>query len=135
MEMDFRLRERNLIMSTLVAEEGIDVRGACGGVIRWDRLMNMASWRARRRRSTFVIMFEEGGVRVGMRREDVMKWERLEAETVARYVDADDTGKADEADEAPFCVESTGALLTLQSAIPHLNHFCAFIPPRGHVVY
>ncbi|KIK50014.1 hypothetical protein GYMLUDRAFT_253347, partial [Collybiopsis luxurians FD-317 M1] len=84
--MDFRLGEKNLIVSTSVAEEGIDVQ-ACGCVIRWDRPMNMASWaqsrgRARKRRSTFVMMFEEGAVGVGsgMGREDVVKWQRLEAE-------------------------------------------------------
>ncbi|KIK64522.1 hypothetical protein GYMLUDRAFT_241067 [Collybiopsis luxurians FD-317 M1] len=61
--IDFRLGERNLIVSTSVAEEGIDVQ-ACGCGIRWDRPMNMASWaqsRGRaRRRSTFVMMFKEG---------------------------------------------------------------------------
>ncbi|KIK50451.1 hypothetical protein GYMLUDRAFT_51208 [Collybiopsis luxurians FD-317 M1] len=154
-------RRFNLIVSTSVAEEGIDVQ-ACGCVIRWDRPMNMASWaqsrgRARKRRSMFVMMFEEGAVGVGsgMGREDVVKWQRLEAEIVARYLDterwvggvgmgaggdADDWGKEedvdmDDDDMPPLRVESMGALLTLQSAIPHLNHFCAVMPHRGHFVY
>ncbi|KIK50015.1 hypothetical protein GYMLUDRAFT_253348 [Collybiopsis luxurians FD-317 M1] len=100
-------------------------------------------------------MFEEGAVGVGsgMGREDVVKWQRLEAEMVARYLDterwvggvgagagADDWGKEEDVDMdnddmPPLRVESMGALLTLQSAIPHLNHFCAVMPHRGHFVY
>ncbi|KIK50442.1 hypothetical protein GYMLUDRAFT_987672 [Collybiopsis luxurians FD-317 M1] len=144
--MDFRLGEKNLIVSTSVAEEGIDVQ-ACGCVIRWDRPMNMALWaqswgRARKRRSTFVMMFEEGAVGVGsgMGREDVVKWQRLEAEMVARYLDTErwlgeEDVDMDDDDMLPLRVELTGALLTLQSSIPHLNHFCAVMPHRGHFVY
>ncbi|KJA20960.1 hypothetical protein HYPSUDRAFT_203350 [Hypholoma sublateritium FD-334 SS-4] len=56
---DFKSGERNLIISTAVAEEGIDIQ-ACGSVICWNLPQNMASWaqskgRARRRRSTFTI--------------------------------------------------------------------------------
>ncbi|KAJ3713612.1 hypothetical protein C8R42DRAFT_727088 [Lentinula raphanica] len=140
--MDFKLGDKNLIISTSVAEEGIDVQ-ACGCVIRWDQPPNMASWaqsrgRARRKRSTFIMMFEEGTMNHG----NVLKWEKLEQEMVARYLDplrdlATEQNEhiIDEEDCPPFRVESTGAILTLQSAIPHLNHFCAVMPQRGHFVY
>jgi endoribonuclease Dicer len=39
---DFRIGEKNLIVSTSVAEEGIDIQ-ACGTVIRWDPPQNMVS--------------------------------------------------------------------------------------------
>ncbi|KAH7881254.1 uncharacterized protein C8R40DRAFT_1164658 [Lentinula edodes] len=139
---DFKLGDKNLIISTAVAEEGIDVQ-ACGCVIRWDHPPNMASWaqsrgRARKKRSTFIMMFETGSVDQG----NVLKWEKLEEEMVARYMDPsrdlameENEHDADNEDFPPFRVESTGALLTLQSAIPHLNHFCAVMPHRGHFVY
>lgn len=82
---DFKIGEKNVIVSTSVAEEGIDIQ-ACGSVIRWDPPQNMASWaqsrgRARRKRSTFTLMFEDGGVH----QKDVAEWERLEMEMVALY--------------------------------------------------
>jgi endoribonuclease Dicer len=82
---DFRLGEKNLIVSTSVAEEGIDIQ-ACGSVIRWNIPANMVSWaqsrgRARRKRSTFIVMFEEGGAH----EKEVLRWEALEQEMVDLY--------------------------------------------------
>ncbi|KAK1219930.1 Dicer-like protein 2 [Marasmius sp. AFHP31] len=134
--MDFRIGEKNLIVSTSVAEEGIDVQ-ACGCVIRWDLPPNMASWaqsrgRARKRRSTFTLMFEEES----NFQQDLVKWQNLEQEMVNRYTSsmADSAalygGRPDD-DGLRFEVEKTGALLTLQSAIPHLAHFCAVMTSRN----
>ncbi|KAJ6619807.1 hypothetical protein B0H10DRAFT_2025133 [Mycena sp. CBHHK59/15] len=140
--MDFKIGEKNLIVSTAVAEEGIDIQ-ACGSVIRWDPPENMASWaqsrgRARRERSTFTLMFEDDGAHEKV----VADWEKLEREMVAlyndpsrdlRHVREDSDHLMDDDDELEFRVESTGALLTLHSAVSHLNHFCAVIPNTGHV--
>ncbi|KAF8625629.1 hypothetical protein AX17_006814 [Amanita inopinata Kibby_2008] len=137
---DFRLGEKNLIISTAVAEEGIDIQ-ACGSVIRWDPPNNMASWaqsrgRARRQRSTYTLMFAKGSVE----QANVAKWEQLEQVMVRLYNDPSRVSPtADEYDEdvydgeCEFRVESTGALLTLHSAISHLHHFCSVIPSTSHV--
>ena len=81
---DFRSGEKNLIVATAVAEEGLDIQ-ACGNVIRWDVPNNMVSWaqsrgRARRKRSSFVLMFDRGvdDVRVA-------RFEQLERDMVAQY--------------------------------------------------
>jgi len=63
--MAFKIDEKTVIISTAVAEEGIDIQ-ACGSVIRWNPPPNMASWaqsrgRARRERSTYTMMFAKGG--------------------------------------------------------------------------
>ena len=84
---DFKIGEKNVIISTSVAEEGIDIQ-ACGSVVRWDPPPNMASWaqsrgRARRKRSTFTLMFMRGGGDQG----NVTKWEKLEQEMVRLYND------------------------------------------------
>lgn len=83
---DFKLGAKNLIVSTSVAEEGIDVQ-ACCTVVRWDPPQNMISWaqsrgRARRKRSSFVIMSILGDT------PSVLKWEELERQMVALYNDA-----------------------------------------------
>ncbi|KAJ3510188.1 hypothetical protein NLJ89_g4818 [Agrocybe chaxingu] len=139
---EFKARVKNLIVSTAVAEEGIDIQ-ECNSVIRWDPPPNMASrtqsrGRARKQRSTFTVMFEAGG----QGQEDVAKWENLEKQMVAQYNDPrrdlallDDNSPAEEVedDELQFVVPSTGALLTLHSAVSHLDHFCAVIPNSTHV--
>ncbi|PPQ70610.1 hypothetical protein CVT24_000683 [Panaeolus cyanescens] len=137
---EFREGEKNLIISTSVAEEGIDIQ-ACCSVIRWDPPPNMASWaqsrgRARKQRSTFTLMFESGGTQ----HDAVEKWEKLEQEMVRLYRDpsrelgilvSSDLSTDDVVDEPlEFEIPSTGAKLTLDSAIPHLAHFCAVIPVR-----
>lgn len=116
---DFRIGEKNVIVSTSVAEEGLDIQ-ACCSVIRWDPPPNMASWaqsrgRARKKRSTFTVMFEEGS----KQKEDVAKWENLEREMVALYNDPsrdlslildEDEAMDDEDNDLEFQVASTGSV-------------------------
>jgi endoribonuclease Dicer len=82
---DFKLGYKNLLVSTSVAEEGIDVQSCCS-VIRWDLPQNMISWaqsrgRARKSKSTFVIMTEID------RDASVLHWEDLERQMVELYND------------------------------------------------
>ncbi|KAI0324399.1 P-loop containing nucleoside triphosphate hydrolase protein [Cubamyces sp. BRFM 1775] len=135
---DFKIGDKNLIVSTSVAEEGIDIQ-ACGSVVRFDPPPNVVAWaqsrgRARRKRSSFIIMFEESSP------QKVKEWEETERQMMAAYNDPsrdamalvqDEEDFNDEGDYVEFEVASTGALLTLHSAIPHLNHFCAVIPSGG----
>lgn len=137
--MDFKIGEKTVIISTAVAEEGIDIQ-ACGSVIRWDPPPNMASWaqsrgRARKERSTFTLMFSKDGKDY----QNVLKWQELEQQMVALYNDRSrqlpenpHDPMEDEDDEMEFRVPSTGALLTLHSAISHLSHFCSVIPNSAH---
>ena len=152
---DFKLGHKNLIISTSVAEEGIDVQSCCS-VIRWDPPQNMISWaqsrgRARKRKSTFVIMTEVGTD------PSVLRWEDLENKMVELYNDQsrdfqEEMEEEDDSDEEgiAFRVEKTGyvfclittawgsycvfdrATLTLHSAVSHLNHFCAVMPSAGY---
>ncbi|KAI0667772.1 P-loop containing nucleoside triphosphate hydrolase protein [Trametes maxima] len=135
---DFKIGDKNLIVSTSVAEEGIDIQ-ACGSVIRFDPPPNVVAWaqsrgRARRKRSSFIIMFEKTGP------QKVLEWEETERQMMAAYNDPmrdailslDEDNLDDMDGYVEYEVASTGALLTLHSAIPHLNHFCAVIPSGGH---
>ncbi|KAI0789681.1 hypothetical protein C8Q75DRAFT_764525 [Abortiporus biennis] len=133
---DFKLGDKNLIISTSVAEEGIDIQ-ACGSVVRFDPPPNMVAWaqsrgRARKKQSSFIIMFDDSPTASS----NVEKWEEMERRMMEMYNDVsrlpseieDDTLD----DSVVFKVESTGALLTLHSAISHLYHFCAILPAGGH---
>ncbi|KAI0059577.1 P-loop containing nucleoside triphosphate hydrolase protein [Artomyces pyxidatus] len=134
----FRIGELNVIIATAVAEEGLDIQ-ACCSVVRWDPPPNMVSWaqsrgRARQKRSTFTVMFSNDTVH----RETVQKWELLEKEMVRLYNTnrlAVSTPEEDDLDSKEqvlrFRVDSTGALLTTNSAIEHLTHFCAILPHGG----
>ncbi|KAI0662184.1 P-loop containing nucleoside triphosphate hydrolase protein [Cubamyces menziesii] len=135
---DFKIGDKNLIVSTSVAEEGIDIQ-ACGSVVRFDPPPNVVAWaqsrgRARRKRSSFIIMFEETSP------QKVKEWEETERRMMAAYNDPlrdammplqEEEDFNDERDYVEFQVASTGALLTIHSAVPHLNHFCAVIPSGG----
>jgi endoribonuclease Dicer len=114
---EFRSGEKNLIIATAVAEEGLDIQ-ACGNVIRWDLPNNMASWaqsrgRARRKRSSFVLMFERGGIDDAR----IAQFENLERDMVAEYNTMRKAVKRpppvppevdDEFEPCEFKVESTG---------------------------
>ena len=114
---DFKIGEKNVIVSTSVGEEGLDIQ-ACCSVIRWDLPLNMASWkqsrgRARKKRSTFTVMFEEGS----QQRECVAKWEIREREMMALCTDPtrdfplmhdEDQDVNDDDNDMEFQVASTG---------------------------
>ncbi|KAH9948839.1 P-loop containing nucleoside triphosphate hydrolase protein [Amylocystis lapponica] len=134
---DFKIGDLNLIVSTSVAEEGIDIQ-ACSSVVRFDPPPNAVGWaqsrgRARRKRSRFTIMFgEDAGHEATIR-----KFENIEAQMMALYNDVKRIPQAYEDDDEEdrsvvYTVESTGAILTLHSATSHLNHFCAVLPNSGY---
>lgn len=119
---EFRSGEKNLIIATAVAEEGLDIQ-ACGNVIRWDVPNNMASWaqsrgRARRKRSTFVLMFERGGIDDAR----IAQFQQLERDMIAQYnaerkaVQRPPLAESETDDNFDLCefkVESTGWVMTI----------------------
>ncbi|KAK7189216.1 dicer-like protein 2 [Paraphaeosphaeria sporulosa] len=129
----------NLIIATTVLEEGIDV-SACHLVICFESPKNLKSFvqrrgRARRMESKYII-FSPGGV--GDRAPS--SWEKLEQEMRNAYEDdlrrvktAEQREMVHEVGERFYRVASTGALLTLENAIPHLYHFCALLSSDPYV--
>lgn len=112
---DFKTGEKNLVVSTAVAEEGIDIQ-ACGTVIRFDPPPNMVAWaqsrgRARRQRSTFIVMLGNDPDAA----DKLHQWAELEREMVAFYTDPtrENEPVGDdilEEDEIEFVVEQTGCV-------------------------
>ncbi|OGM48320.1 ATP-dependent helicase dcl2 [Aspergillus bombycis] len=136
---DFRSGRKNLIVTTSVLEEGIDVT-ACRVVVCFDKPANLKSFiqrrgRARQKKSTYAIMFstvDEHG--------DLRKWQVLEQAMVEAYQDEERLLREAEAQEAVdenvpemITVEATGAVITPDSVVTHLYHFCAVLPEERYV--
>lgn len=139
----FRKKTKNMVISTSVVEEGLDIP-ACHLVVCFSLPKNVKSFiqrrgRARREKSTYYLMFEEGTDA----RVKIARLEQLEQEMIREYMDVtrelekrleieegepDGDGVISEAENRKFPVKSTGALLTLGSAVTHLHHFCNTLP-------
>lgn len=139
---DFRAGTINLILATSVLEEGIDVSN-CHLVICFEPPKNLKSFvqrrgRARMQKSKYFVFVPNTG---SARHPE--SWEVLEEEMKRAYLA--DVRRAKVAEEREleeedgarcFEVKSTGARLTLDDALPHLNHFCAnlgsgpYVDPR-----
>lgn len=110
---DFRGGQKNLIVSTSVGEEGIDIQ-ACGSVIRYDPPQNVVAWaqsrgRARRKRSTFVMMLEQGK----QHELTIQKWFDIERRMMELYTAPNRAAPTyedddEDEDERVFRVDSTG---------------------------
>ncbi|GFF63212.1 RNA helicase/RNAse III, putative [Aspergillus lentulus] len=136
---DFRSGRKNLIIATDVLEEGIDI-SACSVVVCYDKPPNLKSFvqrrgRARRKQSTFAIMFPADDVS-----SDVSRWQGLEQAMIEAYQDderqlqsASALESLDEKVTERLTVESTSAVLTADMAMAHLHHFCAVLPPQPYV--
>ncbi|KAF1851800.1 P-loop containing nucleoside triphosphate hydrolase protein [Cucurbitaria berberidis CBS 394.84] len=128
---DFRAGRTNLILTTSVLEEGIDV-SSCHLVICFEPPKNLKSFvqrrgRARKQESKYFIFTSDTGSVPSSG-----SWQSLEAEMKATYENdmrnfeqAEKDKRQYEDGERFFEVPSTGALLTLDNAFQHLNHFCA----------
>ncbi|KAF8420020.1 hypothetical protein EV426DRAFT_613050 [Tirmania nivea] len=134
---DFKRGEKNLIVATSVAEEGLDVQ-ACHLVVCCYMQKNKKSYvqmrgRARRKNSTYVLMFPDEDLgRVRLR--ELEKWEKemLKAyqDETRELIEKEETELEEEEEmiTEKYYIAETKALLTYDSSIPHLHHFCAVIP-------
>ncbi|KAJ4988740.1 proteasome A-type and B-type [Stagonosporopsis vannaccii] len=137
---DFQVGRKNLILATSVLEEGIDV-SSCHLVICFERPKNLKSFvqrrgRARMLRSKYFVFMPR---RAGGHSPET--WEILEQEMKKAYLDEQRQSQlaheqeAEEEKGSPctFEVDSTGARLTLENAVSHLNHFCSTLASGPYV--
>ena len=136
---DFRIGKKNLILGTSVLEEGIDVT-ACNSVTCFEAPENLKSYiqrrgRARMQGSKYAIFLEEPEATDGLE-----KWRALEEDMRKAYMDElrevqvlSDLENSEKSDGRTFRVEDTGALLTIENALPHLHHFCATLAADVYV--
>ncbi|KAL7275711.1 Dicer-like protein 2 [Rhizina undulata] len=131
---DFKSGAKNLVISTSVLEEGIDVP-SCNLVVCFELPKNVKSYvqrrgRARSSRSTYVLMIGSD-----KNTADMQKFAELEKAMVQLYEDEKRTmikieNQTNEEEELltklyRFQVPGGTALLNLENATPKLHHFCA----------
>ncbi|KAH0360949.1 P-loop containing nucleoside triphosphate hydrolase protein, partial [Aureobasidium melanogenum] len=136
---DFRIGKKNLIIATSVLEEGIDI-SSCQTVICFDAPLNLVSFvqrrgRARKKDSKYIILLADDDDK-----GEPAKWNQLEDRMKAAYEDeyrnarlAAQLEQIHESEDRKYKIPSTGALLTLDNAKSHLNHFCATLQTANHI--
>lgn len=138
---NFRTGKINLLLATCVAEEGLDIQ-SCNLVIRFDMFASLASYiqsrgRARHHESLFVVLSQRNNPLEAA----VLTTMYAEEQKMRRALFANENGKDDteitETAQKPkpdeiFCVESTGACVSLQSSIETLHKYCQTLPTDGY---
>ncbi|KAG0261648.1 Anaphase-promoting complex subunit 1 [Mortierella polycephala] len=136
---EFRKKKLNLLVSTSVAEEGLDIQ-PCNIVIRFDPATTTISYiqsrgRARKKDSRYIMMqeidnrTEEAALeRIQYGEKSMKEWCRsLDSERLMRSPMEEDEESATDALmlTQTYRVPSTGALLTLDSAVSLLHYYCS----------
>ncbi|KAG0057140.1 Dicer-like protein 1 [Linnemannia elongata] len=138
---NFRSKVYNLLVSTSVAEEGLDIQ-PCNVVIRFDPITTTISYiqsrgRARQKNSRYIMMMEydnrgeEAALeKIQIGEKSMREWcHSLDSERLMRKpgsIDEDDgTELMDMTPAQSYRVPTTGALLTLDSAIQLLHYYCS----------
>ncbi|KAF1812933.1 ATP-dependent helicase dcl2 [Eremomyces bilateralis CBS 781.70] len=139
--LEFRTGVKNLVVATKAMEEGIDI-SACNLVVGFDPPKTLKSFiqcrgRARHEESSYIIMLAKGDSRA-----KADKWEALEEELIRIYQNEarmqQELAAIEEIDEKidyKLKAPSTGAMLTANSMIAHVHHFCNLLPKEPYVDY
>ncbi|KAG0272365.1 Dicer-like protein 1 [Linnemannia exigua] len=138
----FRNKTYNLLVSTSVAEEGLDIQ-PCNVVIRFDPVTTTISYiqsrgRARQKNSRYIMMMEYDNrgeeatlEKIQIGEKHMREWcQSLDSERLMRTPESIDEDENPELMDMmtpaqSYRVPSTGALLTLDSAIPLLHYYCS----------
>ncbi|KAF9321095.1 Dicer-like protein 1 [Podila horticola] len=132
----FRNKEYNLLVSTSVAEEGLDIQ-PCNIVIRFDPVTTTTSYmqsrgRARKKNSRYFMMQECNNHKDEATLEKIQYGEQSMRERYSNMPievtgEEDDQVQDKSTPEQQYLVPSTQALLTLGSAVPLLHRYCALL--------
>ncbi|KAF9961709.1 Dicer-like protein 1 [Mortierella alpina] len=136
----FRSKVYNLLVSTSVAEEGLDIQ-PCNVVIRFDPVASTISYiqsrgRARKKNSRYIMMHEYENraeeatlEKIQYGEQSMKEWcQSLDEERLMQNPAADDDDSSLDTMSGAgqtYRVPSTGALLTMDSAIALLHQYCS----------
>ncbi|KAL3833920.1 hypothetical protein ACJIZ3_008656 [Penstemon smallii] len=134
---EFRKGTVNIIVSTSMLEEGLDVQ-SCNLVIRFDPSATICSFiqsrgRARMQNSEFILMVKSGDTSGLARVENYLSSGSLMRRECLSHANLPCKPLDNEMYGEPwYQVESTGALVTLSSSVNLLYFYCSRLPSDGY---
>ncbi|KAK8945029.1 hypothetical protein KSP39_PZI007693 [Platanthera zijinensis] len=134
----FRDGRITLLVATSVAEEGLDIR-QCNVVIRFDLAKTVLAYiqsrgRARKPGSDYILMLERGNLshetflRNARNSEETLRKEALERTDISRLKGNPRLTSVEAVPESIYQVESTGAVVSLNSAVGLIHFYCSQLP-------
>uniref|UniRef100_A0A803NSH1 Uncharacterized protein n=1 Tax=Cannabis sativa TaxID=3483 RepID=A0A803NSH1_CANSA len=134
----FRDGRVTLLVATSVAEEGLDIR-QCNVVIRFDLAKTVLAYiqsrgRARKPGSDYILMSERGNLsheaflRNARNSEETLRKEAIERTDLSHLKDTSRLISIDTTPDAMYQVESTGAVVSLNSAVGLIHFYCSQLP-------
>ncbi|XP_062091269.1 endoribonuclease Dicer homolog 1 [Humulus lupulus] len=134
----FRDGRVTLLVATSVAEEGLDIR-QCNVVIRFDLAKTVLAYiqsrgRARKPGSDYILMAERGNLsheaflRNARNSEETLRKEAIERTDLSHLKDTSRLISIDTTPGAMYQVESTGAVVSLNSAVGLIHFYCSQLP-------
>ncbi|KAK9122388.1 hypothetical protein Syun_020005 [Stephania yunnanensis] len=134
----FRDGRVTLLVATSVAEEGLDIR-QCNVVIRFDLAKTVLAYiqsrgRARKPGSDYILMVERGNLshatflRNARNSEETLRKEAIERTDLSHLKDNSRLVSVDTTPGSMYQVESTGAVVSLNSAVGLIHFYCSQLP-------
>ncbi|KAK9058908.1 hypothetical protein SSX86_023756 [Deinandra increscens subsp. villosa] len=134
----FRDGRVTLLVATSVAEEGLDIR-QCNVVIRFDLAKTVLAYiqsrgRARKPGSDYILMIERGNLpheaflRNARNSEETLRKEAIERTDLSHLRDTSKLISIEPTHGAVYQVESTGAVVSLNSAVGLIHFYCSQLP-------
>ncbi|XP_030535345.1 endoribonuclease Dicer homolog 1 [Rhodamnia argentea] len=134
----FRDGRVTLLVATSVAEEGLDIR-QCNVVIRFDLAKTVLAYiqsrgRARKPGSDYILMVERGNLshaaflRNARNSEETLRKEAIERTDLSHVKDASRLISQEAILGTVYQVESTGAIVSLNSAVGLIHFYCSQLP-------
>ncbi|KAF3439772.1 hypothetical protein FNV43_RR18050 [Rhamnella rubrinervis] len=127
-----------LLVATSVAEEGLDIR-QCNVVIRFDLAKTVLAYiqsrgRARKPGSDYILMIERGNLshkaflRNARNSEETLRKEAIERTDLSNLKDTSRLISVDTIPGTMYQVETTGAVVSLNSAVGLIHFYCSQLP-------
>ncbi|KAK7285717.1 hypothetical protein RJT34_20496 [Clitoria ternatea] len=134
----FRDGRVTLLVATSVAEEGLDIR-QCNVVIRFDLAKTVLAYiqsrgRARKPGSDYILMVERGNLsheaflRNARNSEETLRKEAIERTDLSHLKDTSRLISVDTMPGTVYQVKSTGAVVSLNSAVGLIHFYCSQLP-------
>ncbi|KAI3825989.1 hypothetical protein L1987_00028 [Smallanthus sonchifolius] len=134
----FRDGRVTLLVATSVAEEGLDIR-QCNVVIRFDLAKTVLAYiqsrgRARKPGSDYILMIERGNLsheaflRNARNSEETLRKEAVERTDLSHLRDTSKLISIEPTHGTVYQVESTGAVVSLNSAVGLIHFYCSQLP-------